>query len=103
MLVEQQLQAIRRNRRHTPPGQISQPVQIQQMALRKQHHQGADRIIEQHGLHLVRRVEPRVLRDFAIGDGQVTEHAPDNRRRARNGRGAGNFSHGLHPFCTTQI
>ena len=103
MFVEQKLQAIRRNGGHAASDQIGQTVQIKQMALRIQHHQGAHRIIEQYGLHLARRVKPRVIGNFAVSDGQVTEQAPDNRWRARNGRGAGNFSHGLHPFSTTQI
>ena len=71
------------------------------MILGEQHQQGTDRIVEQYGVHLARRVEPRVIRDFAIGNSQVTEQAPDNGRRARSNKGTGNFSHGLHPFCTT--
>ena len=73
------------------------------MVLGEQHQQGADRIVEQYGMHLARRVEPRVIRDFAIGNSQVTEQAPDNRWRACSSKGTGNFSHDLHPFCTTRF
>ena len=88
---------------HATPDQVGQAVEVKQLALGEHHHQGASGVIEQHGLDLTVRVEPRMIEDFSIGNRPLSEQLLNNRWRARNGEGNSDFTHGLHPMCATQI
>jgi hypothetical protein len=61
VLVEHLLQARHRHGGELAPGQFGEAVEVQQLALREQHHQGADLVVEQHGLHPRSRRQVRVF------------------------------------------
>lgn len=51
MLVEHVLEPLNRNGGEFAASQLGQAIQVQQLALREQHHQGADLIVEQYRLN----------------------------------------------------
>ncbi|MNO01436.1 hypothetical protein D3C81_2215740 [compost metagenome] len=67
------------------------------MALREQHHQRTNAVIEQNSLDLARGVEAVMVEDFFVGNAQLAQHQPNDRRSVRGSRCEGNFGHGLYP------
>ncbi|GLX89677.1 hypothetical protein Pfra02_22460 [Pseudomonas fragi] len=103
MLAEHALKVEGGDSRHAPPDQLGQTIEVKQVTLRKQHHERADRVVEQRGLNFACGVKAGVVNDFPVRDGQLAKQLSNNRRRVRNSWGAGNFSHGVCPVLTTQM
>ncbi|MNZ49677.1 hypothetical protein D3C78_674520 [compost metagenome] len=98
MFAEHALQAFDRYGSEPASGEFGQAIEVQQLALREQHHEGADGVIEQHRLNLALGVEARAIEDFGIADVEFAKQQPDNRRGVRGFRSESDFSHGLYPF-----
>src|SRR3546814_19425741 len=71
---------------------------VQQLALREQHHESANGIVQQNGLHFTGGVQAWSFDDFVKADAQFLEQQPNNRRSVRGFGDEGSFSHGLYPF-----
>ncbi|MCY1184429.1 hypothetical protein D9M73_251240 [compost metagenome] len=67
------------------------------MALRIQHHQRADTVIEQHGLDFARGIQAVMVEHFFEGDAHFVQQQTNDRRSVRSIRCEGNFGHGLYP------
>ncbi|BDB16681.1 hypothetical protein cym2001_00460 [Pseudomonas sp. CYM-20-01] len=91
MFVEHALDAIRRHSGQATAGEFGKAVEVEQLVLREQHHQGAYRIFQQHCLDLLRRIQAREVGDFRVGDGEFCEQSPNDRRGGQWGCGEGNF------------
>ncbi|GGL36041.1 hypothetical protein GCM10009091_17540 [Pseudomonas brenneri] len=91
MLAEHALQAFRRDSSQVAAGQFGEAVEVQQLALGEQHHEGAHGVIEQHRLNLSGRIQPWVFGDLRVADGEFREQVPNDRGCGRRGCGVGNF------------
>ncbi|CAI8966337.1 hypothetical protein EMIT051CA3_50469 [Pseudomonas chlororaphis] len=98
VFAEHALQAFRGDSGQAAAGQFGEAIEVQQLALREQHHQRADGVVQQDGLYLARGWQARVVEDFREADVQFAEQQPDYRRSVRGCGGEGNFCHGLYPF-----
>ena len=78
--------------------EFGEAIEIQQLALWKQHHQRAHGVVQQHGLHLARGIEAVVVEHFFVGNAQLVEQQPNNRRSLRRFGDESSFGHGLYPF-----
>jgi len=97
VLAEHFFQALGRHGGEAAAGEFGEAIEIEQLALWKQHHQRAHAVIQQNGLDLARGVEAVVLKDFFVGNAQFAQQQPNNRRSVRGGGCEGNFGHGLYP------
>ncbi|MNL35597.1 hypothetical protein D3C87_1576400 [compost metagenome] len=81
--------------------EFGEAVEVQQLALRKQHHERADRIVEQNRLHFARGAQAAVVEDFIKGNALLAQQQPNCRRRTRSFGGEGSVSHGVDPFSNS--
>ncbi len=98
VLVEHLPQAWQRHGLELATGQLFKAVEVQELALREQHQQGANLVIEQDRLHPRRGGQRWMFRHLFKGNVQLFEQQPDYRRCVRGCGVQGNFSHGLYPF-----
>ncbi|MNL14646.1 hypothetical protein D3C87_1355970 [compost metagenome] len=94
MLAEHLFQTLGWHRSEAAASEFSEAVEVEQLALREQHHERADGVIEQYGLDLARRVQAVMIQDLFVGDAQFAQQQPNNRRSVRGGGCEGNFGHG---------
>ncbi|MCY1177066.1 hypothetical protein D9M73_173600 [compost metagenome] len=97
MLAEHFCQAFGGHGSEAATGEFGQAIEVQQLALREQHHQRADAVIEQNGLHFACGIEAVMVQHFFVGNGQLAQHQPNNRRSVRGIGCEGNVGHGLYP------
>ncbi len=83
-------------------GQFGEAIEVQQLALREQHHQRANGVIQQHGLYFARGVQAVVVQHFFVGNPQFAQQQPNNRRSVQGFWGEGSFSHGLYPYSNNR-
>nr|BFE92978.1 hypothetical protein GCM10020185_35140 [Pseudomonas brassicacearum subsp. brassicacearum] len=98
MLAEHALQTFGRHCREFATSEFGQAVEVQQLALRKQHHERANGIVQQHRLHFAGWVQAGAFEHFVKADAQFLEQQPNNRRSVRGFGDEGSFCHGLYPF-----
>ncbi|CAI8787886.1 hypothetical protein EMIT0P260_10296 [Pseudomonas sp. IT-P260] len=98
MFAEHLFQALGGHGGQAPARQFGEAIEVEQLALRKQHHQRAHGVVQQHGLYLARSIEAVVVEHFFVGDTQLAEQQPNYRRRVREFGGESCVSHGLYPF-----
>ena len=91
MLAQHALDPLGGDGREAATGEFGEAVEVQQLALGKQHHERANRIFKQHRLDLSGRVQARLFDDFRVGDGELCEQRPNDRRGGQWGCGEGNF------------
>lgn len=94
VLAEHLVQVLLRHGGQLAPGQFSDAVEVQQLALREQDQQRADRVMHQNGLHFLCGWQRFVVHDFAVVDGRLAKQLPDDRRGVLGGVDVGNFCHG---------
>ncbi|MNN89647.1 hypothetical protein D3C81_2074930 [compost metagenome] len=97
MLAEHFCQAFGRYGGEAATGEFSEAIEVQQLALREQHHQHANAVIQQNGLHFARGIQAVTVQHFFVGNAQFAQHQPNDRRSVRGVGCEGNFGHGLYP------
>ncbi len=100
VLAEHALKALLRHCGEAATGEFGQAIEVQQLALREQHHERTDGVVEQHRLDLALGIQAGVFKHFGVADAQLAEQQPDNRRRVRSFASESNFSHGMDPIPT---
>lgn len=68
VLAEHSFQALGLDRQQLAAGQFGEPGEVQQLALREQHQQGADGVVQQHRLDSAGGRQLRAVADLAAGD-----------------------------------
>ncbi len=68
VLAEHSFQALGLDRQQLAAGQFGEPGEVQQLALREQHQQGADGVVQQHRLDPAGGRQLRAVADLAAGD-----------------------------------
>ncbi|MCY1513707.1 hypothetical protein D9M68_482190 [compost metagenome] len=95
VLAEHALQALRLDRYQLAAGEFGKAVEVEQLAARVEHQQGADRILEEHGLDPLRGRQAGVIQADLEGQAELLEHLHDHRGRLWRGIwGESDFGHG---------
>ncbi|MCY1358361.1 hypothetical protein D9M69_448950 [compost metagenome] len=97
MLAEHFCQAFGGYGGEAATGEFGQAIEVQQLALREQHHQYANAVIQENSLHFARGIETVTVQHFFVGNAQLAQHQPNNRRSVRGVGCEGNVGHGLYP------
>ncbi|MCY1437824.1 hypothetical protein D9M71_539990 [compost metagenome] len=103
VLAEHALQALRLDRHQLAAGEFGKAVEVEQLAAWIEHQQGADGVLQEHGLDPLRGRQAGVIQADLEGQAELLEHLHDHRGRLWRGVwGEGDFGHGSIQPCNFQ-